>query len=49
MWRAHISHGVADPHVRGNNVIHCVADPHVMEMKATNSTVSYGRLTVDRE
>ena len=23
---------VADPHVRGNNVIHCVMDPEVMEM-----------------
>ena len=31
MWRTHISHSVADPHVRGNNVIHCVADPQVME------------------
>ena len=25
LW-THISHSVADPHVRGNNVIHCVAD-----------------------
>ena len=49
MWQTHISHSVADPHVRENNVIHCVADPQVMEMKATNSPVSYGRLTADRE
>ena len=40
---------VADSRVRGNNVIHFVADPQVMEMKATNSPVSYGCLTVDRE
>ena len=32
MRRNHISHSVADPHVRGNNVIRCVADPQVMEM-----------------
>ena len=32
MWRTHISHSVADPHVRGDNVIHCVADPQLMEM-----------------
>ena len=31
MWRTHISHGVVDPHVTGNNVIHCVVDPQVME------------------
>ena len=29
MWRTHISHSVADLHVRGNNVIHYVADPQV--------------------
>ena len=49
MWLTHISHNVADPHVRGNNVIHCVADPQVMEMQATNSPVNYGCLTVDEE
>ena len=49
MWRTYISHSVADPHVRGNNVIHCVTDPQMMKMKATNSSVSYGGLTVDRE
>ena len=49
MWQTHISHSVADPHVRGNNVIHCMADPQMMEMKATNSSVNYGSLTVDRE
>ena len=31
MWLTHISHSVADPHVRWNNVIHYVADPQVME------------------
>ena len=49
MWWTHISHSVADPHVRGNNVIHSVADPQVMEMKAMNSPVSYGSLTGGRE
>ena len=47
MWRT-ISHSVTDPHVRGNNVIQCGAEPQVMEMKAANSPVSYGSLTVDR-
>ena len=32
MWQTHISHSVADPYVRGNNVIHYAADPQVMEM-----------------
>ena len=31
MWLTHISHSVADPRVRGNNVVHCVADPQVIE------------------
>ena len=31
MWRTHISHSVADPHRRGNNIIPCVVDPQVME------------------
>ena len=47
MWRTRISHSVADPHVRGNNVIHCVADPQVWEMQATNSPVSYGKKVTD--
>ena len=49
MWRTHISQSMADPHVRGNNVIYCVADPQVKEMKATNSYESCGGLTFDRE
>ena len=49
MWRTHISHSVADPHVRGNNVIHYVADPQVMEMQAMISPVGYVCLTVDRK
>ena len=48
MWQTHSSHNLADPHVRGNNVIHCVTDPQVMEIKATNSPVSYGWLTVEK-
>ena len=32
MWRTHISHIVADPYVRGNNVVHYVADAQVTEM-----------------
>ena len=47
MWWTHISHIVAGPHVRGNNVIHCVADPHVREMQATNTPVSYGKKVAD--
>ena len=47
MWKTYISHSVVDPHVRGNNVIHCAADPQMMEMKAVNSPVSYGSLTID--
>ena len=49
MWRAHIFHCVADPHVRGSNVIYCVVNPQVMGMKATNTPVIYGCLTVDGE
>ena len=47
MWLAHISHSVADPDIRGNNVIHCVADSQVKEMQATNSPVSYGKKVAD--
>ena len=49
MWWTHISQTVADPHVRGNDVIQYVVDLQVIEMQAMNSPVSYGHLTVDRE
>ena len=54
-WRTHrnvadpISYSVADPHVMGSYVIHYVGDPQMIYMKATNSPVSYGCLTVGRE
>ena len=32
MWQTQISHSVADPRVKGSNVIHYVADPQVMKM-----------------
>ena len=43
----HIFQSVADPHVRGNNVIHCVEDPQVREMQDTNSRVSYRKKVED--
>ena len=46
-WRTHISHSVADPHVRWKNVIHCVAVPQVREMWAKNSPESYGKKVAD--
>ena len=49
MWRRPKFVTVWRTHVRGNNVIRCVAHPQLVERKATNSFVSCGCLTVDRE
>ena len=49
MAQTQICNSVVDSYVRGNNVIRYVAHPQLMERKATNSFVSYGCLTVDRE
>ena len=49
MWHTHNFQSVADTHLRVNNVIHCLADQQVIEMKATNSPVSYSCLTINRE
>ena len=49
MCWTHISHSVADSHVRLNNLIHREVDPHVNEMEAKNSYESCGWHTVDRE
>ena len=48
-WRRSGPTFVANPHVKGNNVIHSVADPKMKETKTMNSPESYVCLTVNRE
>ena len=40
MWMTHISHSVADPHVKGSTVIHYVADPQVNHMRSVAPTAA---------
>ena len=48
MWLTHISHSVADPHMRENSSVHCVVDPQVKEMKVTYGFEGYDLLTENK-